>query len=264
MEYKIVSGSVVEIRRSFLPNRAGGTKRGRASRIAGHTSEKKIRANENEAVKQLARILNSNLTRGWMFVTMKYDNEHLPADKAALEKSAAKYLKKLRTALKTELGHTPRYILVNATWSVKQERPARYHHHMVIEPCSRDLLASLWHGGGSVICEDIDARQDHTALANYLYRNTERGEKGKCRWSTSRGNLAKPIYTEPVPVSDGVDGIRALPNSALMEHTRFADEDGIANSSYIRCVLPAAPQVKRGRLILPKPPKRGGRKGASA
>lgn len=261
MEYRIISGAVMEVRRTWLPSRDCDTIKKRGIRIAGNSSEKKIRQNEQEAIKQLARLLNANLEKNWMLVTVKYDDAHLPTERAALKKSIAKYLKAVRAAFKAEHGRTPRYLAVNGTWSVKNERPARWHHHIVIEACSRDLLAELWHGGGSVICEDIDNRQDHTALAVYLYRNTERAERGECRWSTSRGNLAKPIYTEPVEVSDGVEGIQPLPNSTLMDMTRLDNEDGKPISAYIRCVLPARPKVRGGQVILPKPPKRGGRKG---
>ena len=58
MEYKIVSGNVVEIRRTYMNVRAGSPQRKpRGQRIAGNTSARKIKANENEAVKQLARTL---------------------------------------------------------------------------------------------------------------------------------------------------------------------------------------------------------------
>lgn len=260
MEYKIISGHTVEVRRTWMASRDCDTRRPRRNRIAGNTSERKIRANEAEAIKQFARSLNCNVERGWMLVTLKYDNEHLPADREELKKNEGKYLKKLRAAFREEQGRSPRYYAVQGTWSPAKDRPARFHHHIVIEACSADMLRSLWHGGGSVICEDIDNRKDHTALAVYLYRNTERGARGDRRWSTSRGNLLKPVYTEPVEVWN-VEGIEAIPGSVMMEMTRLDDEDGNAISSYVRCVLPEKPEVRRGQVILPKPPKRGGRKG---
>ena len=257
VEYKIISGRVVEVRRSWMPM-GRGQKKPRAGRIAGNTSEKKIAANERAAVERLARILNCNIERGWIFVTLKYDDAHLPADMDGLKKSAKKFLKKLRTAFKAEHGRTLRYITVNATRSTKHGGPARYHHHIVMEAVSADLIRSLWHGGGSVICEDIDNRADHTALAVYLSRNTERAERGERSWETSRGNLAKPIFTEPEEVNS-IDGIAALPGSTVAAMSRTETEDGQAQSSYIRCVLPEKPEVRGGRVILPKTRKRGGK-----
>ena len=250
MEYKIISGSTVEVRRSWLPCREGAER-------------KKICTNENEAVKQLARILNCNIERGWMFVTCKFDDAHLPSDRDALKKHIARYVKSVRAAFKAEHGRNPRYVYVLGAWPVKHERPSRVHLHMVIEPCSADMLRCLWQGGGSVICEDIDNRQDHTALAVYMYKNAGRGERGECRWSTSRGNLAKPIYTEPVEV-DSIEDVEKIPGSVMMDMVRLDDEDGRAISAYIRCVLPERPKVRGGQVILPKPPKRGGRKRAAA
>lgn len=237
----------------------GRDKKPRASRIAGNSSAKKIISNERQEMQRLARILNCNIGKGWLFVTLKYDDDHLPADREALKKSLTKFLRALRVAFRAETGRVPRYIAVNGVRSTEHGGPARFHHHIVIEPCSADMLRRVWHGGGSVLCEDVDNRQDHTALAVYLCRNAERTRSGEKCWSTSRNNLAKPIYTEPVEV-ESIDGIEALPGSTIVEMTRTEAENGTAQSTYIRCILPERPKVRAGRLILPKPPKRGGKK----
>lgn len=262
MEYKIISGSVVEIRRTYMNVRAGSPqKKPRGQRIAGNTSAKKIKANEVEAVKALARTLNANLTRGWLWVTLKYDDEHLPEDYTALETRGTKFLRALRAAFRKEHGCNPRYIWVNANWSPERDAPARLHHHLVIEACSLDLLAALWKCG-TVSVEAIDGREDHTALAVYIVKNVHGLERGKNRWSTSRGNLAKPIYTEPEEVTDGgVEDIAVLPTAKQTAFERLDDECGRAVSAYIRCVLPARPKVRGGQIIIPRTKKRGGRKG---
>ena len=53
MEYKIISGSVVEIKRTWMSARSSA-KKTRGTRIAGNSSERKIRQNEIERTKQLA------------------------------------------------------------------------------------------------------------------------------------------------------------------------------------------------------------------
>lgn len=263
VEYKIISGSVVEKKRTWMTTKSA-EKKYRGTRIAGNTSERKIRQNEMERKKQLARILNCNLEKGWAFATLKYDDAHLPADYEALRESGKKFLRDLRTAFKAAYGRNPKYIFVNANWEPPKGgrgdgRPARFHHHLVIEPCSWDLLRELWPTPNGVSIEPIDGRDDHTALAKYLVDNVHGLERGQCVWTTSRGNLLKPIYTEPEPV-DNVEDIEIIPTARQTAFERLDDEDGRAVSTYIRCILPCKPTVRGRQIILPRPPKRGGRK----
>ena len=258
MEYKIISGSVVEIKRTWMSARSSA-KKTRGTRIAGNSSERKIRQNEIERTKQLARILNTNLEKGWILVTLKYDDEHLPPDYAALKENGKKFCRALRAAFKAKHDRNPRMIFVNANWSPEEDREARLHHHMVIEKCSWDMLRDIWPTTNGVSIEPIDGRADHSALAYYLVHNVHGLEPGQCSWSTSRGNLAKPIYTEPEPVED-VEDIQVIPTANQTAFERLDDEDGRPVSTYIRCVLPCKPTIRGRQIILPCPPKRGGRK----
>ena len=196
MEYKIISGNVVEIRRTFMNVRSDSPKKKRGVRIAGNTSARRIRLNEREAIKNLARLLNANVSQGWVLVSLKYDNEHLPVDYSALEASGKKFTRQFRDAFRKEYGRNPKFILVNANWNPEKDCPARLHHHIIVERCSLDMLAKVWKGGG-IATEETDGREDHTALAVYLVKNVRGLEKGAARWHASRGNLEKPIYTEP-------------------------------------------------------------------
>lgn len=262
MEYKIISGSVVEVKRTWM-NALPNVKKPRGTRIAGNTSLRKIKQNEIEKKKQLARILNANIEKGWNFATFKYDDEHLPADYNALKESGKKFLRDFRTAFKAAYGRNPRYIWTNANWKpLKDGRgdcPARLHHHLVVEPCSWDMLRELWPTPNGVSIEPIDGRADHTALAKYLVDNVHGLERGQCVWTTSRGNLLKPIYTEPEPVSD-IESIEIIPTARQTAFERLDDEDGRTVSTYVRCILPCKPTVRGRQIILPRPPKRGGQK----
>lgn len=260
MEYKIISGNVVEIRRTFMNVRSDSPKKKRGVRIAGNTSARRIRANEREAIKNLARLLNANVSQGWVLVSLKYDNEHLPVDYSALEASGKKFTRQFRDAFRKEYGRNPKFILVNANWNPEKDCPARLHHHIIVERCSLDMLAKVWKGGG-IATEETDGREDHTALAVYLVKNVRGLERGANRWRVSRGNLEKPIYTEPEEVSGDVDDIAILPRAKQTAFERLDDEYGRAVSAYVRCVLPERPRVRGSQIIIPRPPKRGGHKG---
>ncbi len=260
MEYKIISGRVAEIKRTWMSTNPNA-KKPRGNRIAGNTSERKIKQNEIEKKKKLARLLNANIEKGWNFATLKYDDEHLPEDFDALRESGKKFLRKFRAAFNAAYGRNPRYFWVNANWEPlkgnKGDRPARLHHHLVIEPCSWDLLRELWPTPHGVSIEPIDGREDHSALAQYLVDNVHGLEKGQCSWMTSRGNLAKPIYIDPKEVSD-IEGIELIPTARQTAFERLDDEDGRAVSTYVRCILPCKPTIRGRQIILPRPPKRGG------
>lgn len=263
MEYKIISGSVVEIKRTYMSARAD-VKKPRGTRVAGNTSERKIKQNEIERKKTLARILNANVDKTWLFVTFKFDNQHLPTDYEELKKSGKKLSRDLRNAFKAANGRNPRMILVNANWRPGKNAqdsgaPARYHHHLVVENCSWDMLRKIWPTENGVSIEPIDGREDHTALAKYLVDNVHGLERGQCAWSTSRGNLLKPIYTEPEPVGD-VEDVQLIPTARQTAFERLDDEDGRVVSTYVRCILPCKPTVRGRQIILPRPKKRGGRK----
>ena len=67
------------------------------------------------------------------------------------------------------------------------------------------------------------------------------------KWTCSRG-LDKPIYTEPVPVSDC--DIKTPKDAEVREKNVFIDEDSGSSSAYLRAVMPGRPIIRGGRVIL--------------
>ena len=254
MEYHIISGAVIEIRRSYLPVRNGATKK-RGCRRAGASSAKKISANENQEILRLARILNSNFGEGGYLVTLKYDNSLVPQSYDELCEKGSKLMRKLSTLCKKENLSLKR-VLINANWSPKRQAPARLHHHLVINELSLDLLKKLW-PEQQLHIRTLE-KGDLTELASYLLANVHEIGAGKKKWACSK-NMDKPVFTEPEEVSE-LDGIQAPAGAANITQIPTYDEDGRQIGSYMRCTLSAPPVIKGSRVIIPKPPKRGGRK----
>lgn len=251
MEYHIISGNVVETRRSYLPMRS--VRKTRGVRRAGTSSARKISQNEKQEILRLARQLNANFYRGGYLVTFKYGPERLPESYEQLCKNGQGLMKKLGAMCRKQ-GAELKRVLVNANWSPAKDRPARLHHHVVMNEIDLSLLSSLWPEG------ELDIRRlrhgDLTALADYLYRNVKT-EPGKKHWSPSR-NLEKPILTEPVPVH-GTEMEAPAGATEIYQQPTY-DEDGRQVGSYLRCTLPEPPKFRGGQIILPRPQKRGGRK----
>lgn len=258
MEYKIISGRVTEIRRSWLPVRqAGEPKQKRAPRVAGASSEKKIKANEKSSAQELARVINATWGKGDAFVTAKYDDEHLPADYESAERDVEKALRELRRRYKAMTGQNPIVLRVTANWSPKRHAPARLHQHLIMNKEAEPIFREIWKGGGYNM-EELDNRGDHSDLAAYLVENVH-GRPNKKKWHVSR-NVSRPIYTEPEQVDD-VEDIRPEKGSVIKAHEANCDEDGRVTSTYLRCLLPERQKVRGGKVITPRANKRGGHHG---
>lgn len=254
MQYFIISGQVIETRRSYLSVRSG--RRTRGTRRAGSSSARKISANEKQEALRLGRILNANFGEGGYLVTLKYSSGRLPGSYEELCANGEKLMRKLRLLCRKQ-GSELKRVLVNANWSPKRNAPARFHHHVVINEIPLGLLRQLWPEG------EMDVRTlkrgDLTGLAAYLCQNVK--AEGKKMWSPSRG-LEKPVFSEPVPV-DGVDGILAPAGATDVYQEPTYDEDGRQVGAYMRCTLPDKPRMRGGQIILPRPPKRGGHRYAA-
>lgn len=253
MEYKIISGRVVETRRSWMPVRQTGEPiKKRGTRKAGASSEKKIKANETESARKLARVINSTVEAGDLLATLKYEDAHLPASYEEAEEDMSRFLRILRREFRKEHGRAPWLIWVTANWSPKRNAPARVHHHLIVERDAYALLGKLWQGGGLNI-EMLDGRADHSDLAAYLHANVQ-NQPAKKTWHTSR-NVKRPMFTEPEEVQD-VEDVQPEQGAVIKEHQVTADEEGRIVGSYLRCVLPAPVKVRGGQIVIPGRRKR--------
>lgn len=254
MEYKIISGRTVETRRSWLS--IGPTyKKPRGTRRAGSSSLRKIKANERECIRNLARLINCNYGAGDGFLTLKYDDAHYPADLSyeAASELLTKFIRKLRRQFKRETGQNLSAISVTGNWSPHRQAPARLHHHIVIPSEAVDLARKLWPeygGAGTVIAKDLNDEGDYTNLAAYLIENVHNRPAGENKYHASRGML-RPIYTEPIEV-DNVEDMQPDYDSIVKDIQETRDEDDRVIGKYQRCVWKKPPKVRGGQIVLPK------------
>lgn len=253
MQYHIISGPVIETRRSYLTVRS--VRKTRGTRRAGASSAKKINLNEKQEALRLARILNANFYNGGYLITLTFSPDRLPASYAELTGLGEKLMRKLRTLCKKQ-GVELKRVLIPANWSPKEDRTARFHLHLVVNEIPLDLLTGLWPK------EEIDIkglrRGDMTNLAVYLYRNVKLEEAGGKHWHPSR-NLAKPVYSEPQEVFEP-EGIEAPAGAVDIYQEPTRDEDGRVVGSYLRCTLREPPKIRGGQIVLPRANKRGGKR----
>lgn len=272
MKYHVISGRVIEEQASLLSAKAD-RKKPRGVRRAGASSEAKIKANERSSTLRLARGIEVNFQAGDAFLTCKYDAAHYPGSLSAaenvpgsegFEKAEAilgKFLRKLRADYKKQTGKTLRAYWETANWSPRREAPARLHQHLILPSDAVELARRLWPGfggEGTVIVKDLDSDPDRTRLAEYMVGNVHGRTPGMKGWSGSRG-MDKPVLSEPVEI-DSIDALQPPPGAVMKEVREITDEDGIVVGKYMRYVLPTPPKMRGGQIIMPRAPKRGGKR----
>ena len=216
----------------------------RAKRLAGNTSLKKIAANEREAVRRLARIINCNFGCGDLWLCLKYSDERLPESYEAAKAVLTRFLRKVRTEYKNQTGKPLRYIVTTSNRNPHTGRESRLHHHIVMDRMAYEIITKYW-PEAEISYSIMDNRGDHTAMAKYMVENSPK-EAGKKKWSTSRG-LKKPIYTEPEQIS-GIDKIEAPCGVDVKESVFLQDEETGIEMAYMRCVVPDTPLPRRKRI----------------
>lgn len=250
VKYYIVSGRTVETVISRIDINARYQKP-RRKRIAGKSTEKKIKANEIAQQRSLARTINCNFGTGDMWTSLKFDDIRLPSSRDEAEKIAEKIIKKLRARFKAKHGYNPKYIYTVSDVDARTGKPTRLHIHILMNRLAYDDLAALW-PQDQISYEILDSRADHTALARYIYANGD-SRPHKKHWHSSRG-LAKPIYTEPEPAAE--DEIAPLKDAVTKDYVLNYDDEYGLMSAYRREVIKTPLRIAGGHVVLPEKAKR--------
>ena len=154
------------------------------------TSEIQQRLNQRHAEAKLRRLLHTNFTEADLFVTLTFDDDHLPPSVEDAQKQTQNFLRRLKRRCK---GMKYVYILE------KGQENDRLHIHMVVSGgLDEDDMAVLW-GMGKAKAAPLEFNEDGlAALAKYFTKgDAENGGKPITwkRWVGSR-NLEKPEVRE--------------------------------------------------------------------
>ena len=272
--YYAISGRVVEEQASMLPA-TNDLKKPRGVRKAGASSERKIKNNEKSSALRLARELACNMRPGDALISCKYDAEHYPGAPSAkdnvpgspgFDAAAAdlrRFLRKLRRLYRRQTGRALRGFWETANWHPDSDggHASRLHQHLVIPSDAVAMVRQLWPefgGVGTVNVKDLNTDPDRTALAEYLVGNVAGRLPRMKGWSCSRG-LDRPVLSEPEEIRS-VDELRPPPGAIIKGVREVQNEDGLVVGKYFRYVLPAPPKVRGGQIVMPRPPKRGGKR----
>lgn len=258
MEYKIISGRTVEIRRSWM-TADPSQRRPRGTRRAGASSLRKILANEHETVLKMGRVINCNFSGGDAFVAFRYLPSAQPGSYDQARKIFARFLDLLRREYRKTTGKSLAAVWITANWSPKGDHAATVHHHAVMPSEAVELIRQLWprYGGqGTVNISDLRDQGDYTSVAAYMLANVRGRPANERKWSCCRG-MERPIYTEPVEVGD-IENVQPLPGSVIEDVGRSVNDEGHVIGAYLRCRLERPPKVRGGQIVFERAGRRRG------
>lgn len=153
-------------------------------KMKNNKAQKKL--NDKNARKRLERLINSNFEDGDYWITLTYDDKHLPDSIDEAVKNMRNYLRKINYRRKKLGLKNAKYIYITEYCN---EKNIRCHHHLILEKgMSMDAVESCWVYGKRNNVRKVDPDENGlTGLSKYLTKDP----KGKKRWCSSRG-LKKP------------------------------------------------------------------------
>lgn len=208
--------------------------RGPRQRIS---TEAQARFNIKKSTDKLEMLMALNFPDGFWWVTLTYDDEHLPPDRQAAGQILRRYIRKLRSSWR--LKDAPlQYIY--CTQQVLDDGSLRLHHHMVVNAADGskddfDTIRALW-TGGNVNVQWRDDDDDITDVATYMcHEPREHGKPkpGEQMWTPCRG-LRRP-EVETIDVPDEVT-LEAPAGAVTVERDGVRNEWG--EFSFIKYWLP--------------------------
>ena len=145
--------------------------------------------NDKNSRKYLTRLINTNFSSGDIWVTLTYDDDHLPDSVERAVRNMQNYIRKINRVRKKRELPKAKYIYIT-----ERGRKGRFHHHMIIDHVqTMDELESMWSYGRRNNTRKVrEDDQGLTGLANYISKvPKDDRSKGQKRWNASKG-LKKP------------------------------------------------------------------------
>ena len=147
--------------------------------------------NDKNARKYVERLINNNFGDGDLWITLTYDDGHLPPDgdiDAAL-KNMQNYVKRVNYQReKRGLGKC-KYVYVT---EYNPWEKIRWHHHIVMDgEMDMDMVEKCWKQGSRNEIRRLEKDENGlSGMVNYIVKEKER-IKSERRWNSSEG-LIKP------------------------------------------------------------------------
>ena len=156
-------------------------------RIVRDNSRAQKNLNDKNARKYVERKINQNFGDRDIWMTLTYDDGHLPPDGDidAAEKDMVNYIKRINYQRKKRGLPKADYIYVT---EYSPRAAVRWHHHIVMDGAlDMDIIEKCWKKGGRNEVRRLKKDENGlSGLANYIVKQKERLKSEK-RWHCSQG-----------------------------------------------------------------------------
>lgn len=170
--------------------------KGKRKRKAKPTSEVQSALNQNNRDRYVCRLLNHNFSPKDYWITLTYNNSHLPEDFEAAEKEVNNYIRRIKSLAKKKNLPAPKIVKVTG-YGAKRKR---LHSHLVISgELPAEELKNKWRDKdgelrGRITVDTLEFDKFGVEkLANYIIKhiNENKRRSGKATYYRSR-NLEEP------------------------------------------------------------------------
>lgn len=198
-------------------------------------------------------LLAANFHRGDLWVTLSYDDEHLPSNRKAAKKAIADFWDRMRAARRRR-GEELKYVY--CTHEIQDDGSRRLHHHFIVNAGKArqdfELIRALWPGGSNIEIRVIgDSAKypydDFMELAKYMLHERNPEQKGHA--TGDRGFVPSTNLERPKEDSRMVDdsmGVGVPPEAYVLE--RESKQNQYGNFEYVFYLLPERPPRKEHKV----------------
>ena len=152
-------------------------------------SNKKAQRNLNDknARKYLERVINKNFNNDDIWITLTYDNEHLPKNFDEALRNMQNFIKRVNYKRRKKGFGNAKYVYV--TEHIDREgKTIRWHHHIVMDGIlDMDAVESCWKLASRNEIRRLQKDENGlSGMANYIVKEEKRNKSEK-RWNSSQG-----------------------------------------------------------------------------
>lgn len=219
------------------------------------SSEAQQRMNAKYSWQKLELQLAANYGPGDLWVTLTYDDAHLPETRAKAETCFKYFLAKFRKCRGKKAAPVVHWCTEHKHEHEDPLQHRRWHHHFVVNATGDDFEAirRCWIYGTNVQIEVIRIDSDHSyeALARYMCKEAK-DRPGLRSWSCTRNAKRPEVETFPVP-----DDTPLQPPKGATVYEESAERTEYGSMRYIKYLAPNWRKgMRRPRARKPKPKSR--------
>ena len=198
-------------------------------------------------------IFAANFSRGDLWVTLGYDDGHLPQSRKDAKDEMTRFWRRMRTARKRR-GEELKYVY--CTHEIQDDGSRRLHHHFIVRASSAkqdfELIRALWTGGSNIEIRVIGDSErypydDFMELAKYMMH--ERNPEQKDHATGDDGYICSTNLKRPQENSRMVNDSESVgvpPGAYVIERESKVNEYG--SFDYIFYMLPESPPQKEHKV----------------